>query len=247
MNENQVLAVWGSRDSGKTSISVKIAKELETRKRSVAIILCDDETPALPILLPNGKQDHPSLGALLSQDRISQAEILKYSVPYGSKDNISLLGYRIDDNPMSYPEYSSINAKSLISALSRLVDYIIIDCSSDLVGNPLTLVALEVADVSLRIVNASLKSALYMRSQQQLLVDSRFNYDKHLIVLNNVLPQQDENAHATITGKANYILPHCASLAEQYETGKLTESLFGREAKHFEPVVKKIVKDVFIE
>lgn len=244
-NENQVLAVWGSPGSGKTTLSVKIAKELQSRKQSVAVVLCDDVTPALPVLLPNSKLEHRSLGELLSRSRISQAEILKYSVSYGRNDNISLLGYCIDENPMSYPEYSGITAKSLISALSRLVDKIVIDCSSDLVGNPMTLVALEISDATLRTVNASLKSTIYMRSEQQLLVDSRFRYDRQHVVLNNVLPDQDGNAHAAIIGDAEYILPHCPSLSEQYETGKLTDSLFGREAKNFEPVVKKIVKDVF--
>jgi MinD-like ATPase involved in chromosome partitioning or flagellar assembly len=244
-NDNQVLAVWGSPGSGKTTLSVKIAKELQTKKHSVAIVLCDDVTPSLPILLPNSKLEHRSLGDLLSQPRISQAEILKFSIPYGSNNNISLLGYCVDENPMSYPEYSTMTAKSLISALSRLVDNIIVDCSSDLVGNPLTMVALEVSDATLRVVNASLKSTVYMRSQQQLLVDSRFRLDRQHVVLNNVLPGQDENAHASIVGDAEYLLPHCSALAEQYETGKLADSLFGREAKHYEPVVKKIMKDVF--
>lgn len=247
MNDIQILAVWGSRDSGKTTLSVKIAKELEMVKHSVAIILCDDETPALPILLPTGKQEHRSLGELLSLPRITQVEILKYSVPYGSNDNISLLGYRIDDNPKSYPEYSEMTAKSLLLALSRLVDNVIIDCSSDLVGNPLTSVALETSDAILRVVNANNKSSMYIRSQHHLLLDSRFHFDQQKIVLNNVLPEQDENAHSAIIGHADYILPHCSSIVEQYETGKLSESLFGREAKHFEPIIKKIVKDVFLE
>ncbi|WP_277668501.1 hypothetical protein [Caproiciproducens galactitolivorans] len=45
MNNNQVLAIWGSPDSGKTTLSVKIAKGLEAIKRSVAIVTCDEETP----------------------------------------------------------------------------------------------------------------------------------------------------------------------------------------------------------
>ena len=242
-NEDRIIAVWGSPGAGKTTLSIKIAKELQAKKHSVAIILCNDETPALPILIPNGKLERRSLGELLSQPHISQAEILRYSVPFGSHGNIGLLGYCIDDNPMSYPEYSSASAHSLISALSRLVDFILVDCSSDLVGSTLTLAALEDADVTLRVVNADLRSIVYMRSQQPLLADSRIHFDQQIVVLNSVLPEQDENAYAAIISKADYILPHCPAVEEQYETGKLSESLFGREAKHYDLTLLQLVKD----
>lgn len=243
-NENLVLAVWGSPGAGKTTLSVKIAKELQGQKHSVAIVLCDNETPTLPILMPNRKMERRSLGELLSKPRISQAEILKYSLPFGSNNNIGLLGYCIDENPLSYPEYPSSTAKSLFSALARLVDDVVIDCSSDLMENQLSMVALEAANVTIRVVNANLKSTVYMRSQQPLLADSRFHYDQQVVVLNNVLPEQDENAHSSIIGKTDFVLPNCPAVAEQFETGKLSEPAFGRESRHFDPVVKKLVKDV---
>jgi MinD-like ATPase involved in chromosome partitioning or flagellar assembly len=246
MNNNQILAVWGSPGSGKTVTVIKIAKALESMKHSVAIVLCDDEIPMIPILLPNGKQhNYLSIGELLSQPRISQAEILKYSIPYGN-DNISLLGYILEDNEMKYPEYSPSTAKSLLISLSRLVDNIIIDCSNHISSNVLSIVSLESADVVLRVVNASLKSYMYIRSQRQLLVDSRFHYEKYKTVLNNISPGQDDSTYSNLFGKTSYILPHCPTIIEQYETGKLTDSLFGREAKRYEPIINEIVKDVFI-
>ena len=243
-NENLVLAVWGSPGAGKTTLSVKIAKELQGQKHSVAIILCDNETPTLPILMPNRKMERRSLGELLSKPRISQTEILKYSLPFGSNNNIGLLGYCIDENPLSYPEYPSSTAKSLFSALARLVDDVVIDCSSDLMENQLSMVALEAANVTIRVVNANLKSTVYMRSQQPLLADSRIHFEQQIVVLNSVLPEQDENAYAAIISKADYILPHCPAVEEQYETGKLSESLFGREAKHYDLTLLQLVKDV---
>jgi MinD-like ATPase involved in chromosome partitioning or flagellar assembly len=245
MNSNQVLAVWGCPNSGATTLSVKIAKELESQKRSVALILCDEETPMLPILMPNGKQVHLSLGELLSQTRISQAEILKHFVPYSN--NTSLLGYRLDDNEMTYPQYSPETASKLLTSLSRLVDNIIIDCSHHLASNVITRVGIQSADVTLRVVNANLKCSTYIRSQRHILSDSQMAFDQQVVVLNNVLPGQDETAFSNVFGNISYTIPHTPSLMEQYETGKLSESLFGREAKHFEPVIREIVKDVFIK
>lgn len=118
MNNNQVLAIWGSPDSGKTTLSVKITKGLEAIKRSVAIVTCDEETPMLPVLTPAGKQNHPSLGELLSQSRISQTDILKYSAPYG--DEISLIGYRLEENETTYPIVAKL---SKMRTVSEELDY----------------------------------------------------------------------------------------------------------------------------
>lgn len=245
-NDKQMLAVWGSPGAGKKTVAVKIAKALEARHQSVALVLCDDETPGIPILLPNGKPQRLSLGELLSQTRISQAGIMKYLIPYGNS-NILLLGYCADENEKTYVTYSETTAKNFLVSLSRLADIIVIVCSSHLNSNPLSIVALEAADATLRVVNASLRSATYIRSQKDSLGDNdRFHYDNQRVVLNNVMPGQDENAYSNIFGKASYVLHHCTSITEQYESGKLLESLFGREAKQFEPVIKEIVKDVFI-
>ena len=43
-NENQMLAVWGSPGSGKTTVAVKLAARLAMQKRDVALLLCDMNT-----------------------------------------------------------------------------------------------------------------------------------------------------------------------------------------------------------
>lgn len=245
MNDNQVLAIWGSPDSGKSTTAVKIAKELEAMKYSVILVSCDDSLPMLPILAPQGKQIHSSLGEVLSLSRINPVEILKHCVPYGNMGNISLLGYRLDDNEKTYPEYSPNMAQNILIALTRLADKIVVDCSSRLMGNIFTTVALQSADAVLRVVNANLRSSVFLRSQQLMLTDTNYHYDSHIIVLNNVKPNQDTAVYSEIMGGASYVLPYIPALEEQYETGKLMDSLFGRESKQYEPVIKSIVREVF--
>jgi signal recognition particle GTPase len=41
----QVLAVWGSPGSGKTTVSVRLAKYLADRKKNVVLLLCDMTAP----------------------------------------------------------------------------------------------------------------------------------------------------------------------------------------------------------
>ena len=45
---NQVLAVWGSPGSGKTTVAVKLAKYLAGKKKNVILLLCDMTAPMLP-------------------------------------------------------------------------------------------------------------------------------------------------------------------------------------------------------
>ena len=45
---NQVLAVWGSPGSGKSTVAVKLAKYLAGKKRNVILLTCDMTAPMLP-------------------------------------------------------------------------------------------------------------------------------------------------------------------------------------------------------
>ena len=53
-SENQILAVWGSPGSGKTTVAVKLAAKLAAQRRDVALLLCDMNTPMLPCICPPG-------------------------------------------------------------------------------------------------------------------------------------------------------------------------------------------------
>ena len=48
---NQVLAVWGSPGSGKSTVAVKLAKYLAGKKRNVILLTCDMTAPMLPCIL----------------------------------------------------------------------------------------------------------------------------------------------------------------------------------------------------
>ena len=62
-NENQMLAVWGSPGSGKTTTAVKLAARLAMQKKDVALLLCDMNTPMLPCICPPGDlEEEHSLG-----------------------------------------------------------------------------------------------------------------------------------------------------------------------------------------
>lgn len=242
--ENNITAIWGSPGSGKTLTAVKIAKCLADQKKNVILVGCDVDTPMIPLLYPS-KTDTPSIGDLLSQPTPNQMSVLNHCVPFGTNKHISLLGYKKNDNIKSYPKYDISRAKNLFSLISDIADHVIIDCASHFADNPLTTAALEEAGLTLRIVNPGLKSLIYLKSQKLLLQGACFKYGEQISIINNVMSFQDENVIDNAVGGASYVFPHVTGLIEQYDTGQLLESVFGRNARQYEAEMRLLVKELF--
>jgi cellulose biosynthesis protein BcsQ len=240
---NNLIAAWGSVGAGKTSICVKIAKVLAEKKNNVILVLCDDVTPSLPLLLPSAT-DTKSLGDLLSLSKLNQIHIYQHCVSAGGY--LSFLGYQLEENEITYPGYNKERAEELMSLLSISADYVVIDCSSHVLSSILTGVALETADTVFRVINADIKSLIYLRSQQYFLREARYRYDKQINVLNNLYPNQNFNPHREELGEIPYILPNLPMLKEQYDSGKLLEDLAGKDTKKYEPVIKALVSEVIL-
>ena len=243
MGNNHVIALWGSPGSGKTLTSVKIARELAELKNNVVLVLCDDETPMVPLVVPS-ITEAKSLGDLLAQSVVTQINIYQHCIPVGK--SISLMGYLLGENENTYADYDKDGAQKFIGLLRHSADYILIDCSHHMLTNTMTAVALESADVVLRVVNSDLKSLIYVKSQRPYLKDPKFKYDQHVTVFNNVRPSQDTNPYEGDLGKSSYILPYLPSLKDQYDAARLLEPLSGREAKLYEPKLQNLVKEVII-
>ena len=60
----KIIAVWGSPNSGKTTLATKLATAIyDNYQATVVVLYCDLETPALPVIFPNEKaEDLGSVG-----------------------------------------------------------------------------------------------------------------------------------------------------------------------------------------
>lgn len=71
---NQVLAVWGSPGSGKSTVAVKLAKYLAGKKRNVILLTCDMTAPMLPCICPPADlEGEHSLGSVLAAAQVTQS------------------------------------------------------------------------------------------------------------------------------------------------------------------------------
>lgn len=240
MSSKQIIAVWGSPGSGTTLTAVKISRELSRRKKSVVLVLGDSETPSVPLLVPQADSGK-SLGHLLSLPSMTQIDLFRHCIPIGK--SLSMMGYLFGENEKTSPEYSDQRVRELIGLLKDSADYAVIDCPHHLLSSVLTAVALEESDLVLRIVNADLKSIIFLKSQRPFLSEARFRFDEHISIINNVLQTQDVHTYEETFGGKAYTIPHIPALQEQYGEYGLLDPVAGREGKLYEPLIRAIVKE----
>ena len=244
MLTNQMLAVWGSPNSGKTSISIKLAKTVSQKRKNVVLVLCDNLCPCLPVILPMSDIRGKSLGSLLANGDITQDKILINCVTLRRNEFVSVLGYKKGENIFSHAAYTKEKAVDLLVLLRHLAEYVIIDCSSNLSSDVLSTIALETADAVLRLGKCDLKGASYFSSQLPLLGDRKFNADHHIKILSDIGPYEPKNEIREYYKGVRYEIQHVDELMEQFLKGKLFEKMDSKEGKAFEKTIRSIVEEV---
>lgn len=242
----QVLAVWGSPGSGKTTVSVKLAKYLADKRRNVALLLCDMTTPMLPCICPSSDLEcERSLGSILAATHITDTLIKQNCVTHKKMNHLLLIGMLKGENVFTYPPYGPELATELIDHLRNIAPYVIIDCGSTIATDILSAVALMEADSVLRLVNCDLKSISYLSSQLPLLRDNKWDADKQYKVASNIKPQEASGHIEQVLGSVVFKIPHSAELESQSLSGDLFRDLALKESRDFRKEIEKISREVF--
>lgn len=204
----KIITVWGSPGSGKSMFCCILAKALTRDKRKAIIINGEISVPMLPVWLPDQIiQTDASIGRVLSSVEIDTSMIASHVTVLKSYPFIGLMGYSAGENPLSYPEVTYPMVLQLIAAASRLVDYVILDCSSSMT-NVFTPAAIESGDLIIRVLTPDLKGVNYLKAHQPLLVDSRFRYDQHMTFAGMARPFHALDEMAYLIGGFDGLLPY---------------------------------------
>lgn len=245
MENDKVLAVMGSPGSGKTTTAVKLALTLAAAKKNVIVVFCDPFTPVIPAVLPASIIHDTSLGSLLTVPTLAQTDILNACVPIESSEYISLLGYCGGESLMHYPKITRDKAVEFFVMLRYLSDYIIIDCSSIFEADPVSIVAIEMADKVLKLGTSDLKGVSYFQTHDPMLSDSRFRKEAQRTAIGDLKVGQDWEAVSQQYGGADYVLPHIAELEQQYSELTLFHPLTEKESTVYTAEIEKILGGVF--
>lgn len=244
MEYGNMLAIAGSPGSGKTTLAVKVAAEIVKRKKNVIVVCSDPFVPSVPFLLPMDAEQEVSLGALLTAPALTQEKILKACVPVPSNDYISLLGYRMGENLMSYPKVTRERAVEFLVCLRHLADYVILDCTSIFEADVFSILAMETADRVLRLGTSNLRGISYYQSHAGML-SGRSDNGKYLSAIGNFKTGQEWEAAATQYGGVGFVFPYVAELEKQYDEASLWNVLTSKEAVPFQTELKKLLAETF--
>lgn len=246
MPSGNVVAVWGSPSCGKTTVSVKLARYLASRRKNVILLLCDMVSPPLPCLCgPADLVEEHSLGAILAAAHVNQGLIKENCIFHKKFKYLTILGMKKGENVFTYPPYSQTQAEELIRNLRTMADYVVVDCGSYIAYDVLSAVSLIEADSVLRLVNCSLKSISYLSSQLPLLQDKKWNADKQIRVVSDVRSNEAASYVEQVFGKVAFIIPHCVEVAIQVLDGRLFQDLSQKESREFKQSIEAIGKEVF--
>lgn len=204
----KVITVWGSPGCGKSMFSCILAKALTRDKRKAIIINAEISVPMLPVWLPEQViQTGASIGQVLSSVEIDTTLVASHVTVLKNYPFIGLMGYCAGENPLSYPDIQCSMVLQLVNAAARLVDYVILDCSSSMT-NVFTPAAIESGDLTVRILTPDLKGVNYLKAHQPLLVDSRFHYNEHLSFAGMARPFHALDEMGYLVGGFDGLLPY---------------------------------------
>ena len=168
----KIIAVWGSPSSGKSTFSIKLAKELASKKKNVIIVFADNNCPVIPTLIQ--KENSKSLGNILSAVNLTKSDILKNLYTIDKVNNVTITGYKEYENVYTYPKYDELRVDEFLNTIRLMADYIIIDTSSYFVTDLLSTKSLILADKVIRLITPSLKSMSYFNSSLPMLDSGNF-------------------------------------------------------------------------
>ena len=245
--DNQVLAVWGSPSSGKTIMSVKIARYIASQKKNVILVLADMSAPPLPYVCPSSDlESELSLGNILGAAHIDGNLVKQNAILHKKNEYLTMFVMLKGENAFSYAPYTEMQAREFIHALRQLADYIIIDCTSNITNDVLSAVSLIESDAVLRLVSCDLKSISYLNSQLPLLLDNKFNANKQYKAASNVSFFQADDEIEQIVGGVSFKIPHSDEVYKQFLAGNLFGGLTEKDSKDFRKAVSKIANEVFV-
>lgn len=228
----KVITVWGSPGSGKSMFCCILAKALTRDKQKAVIISGEPGTPMLPVWLPDQIiETNASIGQVLSSVEIDTTLVASHVTVLKHYPFIGLMGYSAGENPLSYPEVDYQMVLQLAAATSRMVDYVILDCSSNMT-NVFTPAAIEAGDLIIRLLTPDLKGVNYLKAHEPLLQDRRFRYNEHMTFAGMARPFHAFDEMGYIIGGFDGLLPYgkeidrCATEGGMFQAIKYCNSKY---------------------
>lgn len=230
---SKVIAVWGNAGAGKSTISALLAYQLSTQGKNVVLIDTNLNTPQTNIWLPKSSGDfNRSLSSLMNEDYITKETVCQRMFMINS--NLSILGFVRGESAITLNKNQRTDKiDEILEVLDSISDYIIVDCSTHILDNAITIKALELAYRTFRILSPNFKGCVFTQSNLQLLSNNKFRVGEHIVLYNNVCSYHNTKIYEEVTGKALAHLPHCPDIDIKNCNGQIFTTAVSKSAKEY--------------
>ena len=159
-----IVAVCGSSGAGKSTFALALGRAL-ARRRKVVCISPDPACPALSFWLPDQVPPHGmerSLGALLQYSVIDLEAVAGCLIPDPHCPDLALMGMELGCYPGRYGEPDPSAVGIVLDMIRREVDYIVVDCVTDIPSDPLSRTAFTSADCAVCLLTPDCKGLSWL-------------------------------------------------------------------------------------
>lgn len=242
----KIITVWGNPGSGKSMFCCNLAKALTAGKEKALIVNADPGTPMLPVWMPDRVlETSSSIGGVLTGLEINTAQIADRVSILKDYPFIGVMGYAAGENLFSYPEPKHEKIRQFILEACKLVDYVILDCSSNMLTF-FTPTAIESADIVIRVLTPDLRGLNYLRAHKPLLTDPRFHYEDHITLAGMARPFHaiDEMDH--LIGGFDGLLPYAKEIERCGTSGQMFKAFAYCNSRYIDSIKlirKRLISD----
>ncbi len=235
------IVIWGSKDTGKTVFSIKLANEL-SKKGNVLLVFADNTAPPMESFILNIESGGGSLGGLLSSEIISQNQILNHCSLIKGHNKMSCLGYKQGESFGTYANYTKERANDVLLNISHLVDFVVIDISSDFVSDEFSKSAMEQADFKIRFCGSTVKDISYFKSILPLVSSHTYKNDKDICILTKTDETSPMKVLMNYYGNIMFNIPYTKEVRKQLAEGELLSELVSKQSKDYNAVLEATIR-----
>ena len=238
----KIICIWGSPSSGKSVLSLAVAAKFASMKKNVIVYNGDKFIPSLKFYVPSKHiTSKESIGPLLMAENYDNDAVMSHIVFHPQSEYIGFMGLSPDENYITYRNFSRESVIKLLNKMTVKADYVIIDSTSNPFDDTMTLTALELADIRIRIITSDNKGLIYARTSEAMYGDKKFYNDNTIKVLGNVKPVSPVNS---IEYDYDYILPYSDDVETKLIEGSLISNLSRFNGMKFEKEIRKIIERI---
>lgn len=222
--EHKIIAVYGNGGSYKTTTAIQLALALHSLDNSADIVVVglDSTKPILPVVFPNsGSNIKVSLGKLMAEPTFDQ-DTITANIHY--PERIGFLGYNIRENINTYAKPIDSRMDDFFMQMRHLVNYTVVDCTSDVINDKFTAKAVINADIVVELLSNDINGLVFDGSQEGILQSEQYGYHGFIRCLTESnRARQDKAATLNAIDRISFTIPCSNHIAEQMLQGRLTE------------------------